>query len=296
MWLAPLLLFLIGLSWGFSYVLIKTGVTGGITPIGYLFWFAVGAGTVLSVLCVIRGRRLRLTRAYFRYSLMMGAGRIAVANSLFYAVQQKLPIGLMAVVMSTVPILTYTLSLTLRLERYVWLRFAGIVCGFSGVLLIVGPRGSLPDPKLAFWVMLGFAAPLLHAASNILMSEKNRPEGSDSITLAVGMLYSAALMLLPVALAFDQFHFLWPPFSTAELALLLHMVLAGLHFFAIFELIRIAGPTYMSQASFLATGFGVIFGMLLFGESHSLPVWGAMALIVFGVVLVTSRIGRVTDR
>ncbi len=295
MWLAPLLLFLIGLSWGFSYVLIKTGVTGGITPIGYLFWFAAGAGTVLSVLCIIRRARPRLTRAYFRYSLMMGACRIAVANSLFFAVQQKIPVGLMAVCMTSVPILTYAMSLVLRLERYVWLRFAGIVCGFAGVLLIVGPRGSLPDPKLAFWVMLGFAAPLFHAISNILMSEKNRPEGSDSITLAVGMLFSAALMLLPVALAFDQFHFLWPPFSIAERALLLHMVLAGLHFFAIFELIRIAGPTYMSQASFLGVGFGVMFGMVIFGESHSLPVWGAMALILFGVVLVNARQGRTAN-
>lgn len=295
MWLPPLLLFLIGLSWGSSYILIKTGVTGGITPIGYLFWFAVGAGTVLLVLCAFRRTKFRLTRSYLRYSLMIGACRVAVANTLFYAVQQKIPVGLMAVIMTTVPIFTYGMSLVMRLERYVWLRFAGIVCGFSGVLLIVGPRGSLPDPAIAFWVAVGFGAPLLHAMSNILMSEKNRPQGVDSISLAVGMLFAAALMLLPVAFAFDQFHFLWPPFTLAERALLLHMVLAGLHFFAIFELIRIAGPTYLSQASFLGTGFGVVFGIFIFDETHSLLAWGAMALILTGVALVNARQRQATQ-
>jgi len=296
MWLAPLLLFLIGLSWGFSYILIKTGTTGGITPIGYLFWFATGAGMVLLIISAFRRTRFRLTLPYLRYSLMVGACRVAVANTIFYAVQQKIPVGLMAVVMTTAPIFTYGMSLVMRLERYVWLRFAGIICGFAGVLLIVGPRGSLPDPALAFWVALGFAAPLLHSLSNILMSEKNRPQGVESISLAVGMLFAAALMLLPVTIALGQFHVLWPPFSLAERALLLHMVLAGLHFFAIFELIRIAGPTYLSQASFLGTAFGVVFGMTIFHETHSLLAWGAMALIVTGVAMVNARQRQATGK
>ena len=290
----PLLLFSIGLSWGLSYVLIKIGVTGGITPLGYLFWFATGAGAVLLTLCGLRRTWPRLTMAHLRYYVMMGVGRIAVANFIFYTVQQKLPVGLMAVVMTTVPIFTYAMSLIGRHERYMTLRFAGIVCGFAGVLLIVVPRGSLPDPSLIFWMLLGFATPFLHALGYILLSERNRPEGGDSVTLAVGMFFAAALILLPITLAVGSFHPLWPPFSNAELALIAHMVLASLHFFAIFELIRIAGPTYMSQANFLAVGFGVVFGMVIFGETHSPWAWAAMALIVVGVALVNARQRKAT--
>ncbi len=43
------LLFLIGALWGFFFVLIKTGVTGGVAPMNYLFWFALIAGTVGAV-------------------------------------------------------------------------------------------------------------------------------------------------------------------------------------------------------------------------------------------------------
>ena len=54
----------------------------------------------------------------------------------------------------------------------------------------------------------------------------------------------------------------------------------------LFELIRIAGPTYMSQANFLSVGFGVLFGIVLFGERHSGFVWAAMGLMLAGVALV----------
>ena len=91
---------------------------------------------------------------------------------------------------------------------------------------------------------------------------------------------TAQLAFLPLALALGKFQVLtWPP-SPGEQALLAHSVLAAINFYAIFELIRIAGPTYMTQANFLSVGFGVVFGLVLFGESHSLFVWAAIALIL----------------
>mgnify|MGYP006126704319 FL=1 len=54
-------------------------------------------------------------------------------------------------------------------------------------------------------------------------------------------------------------------------------------------MIRIAGPTFMSQSSSLAVRFGVLFGYLILGETLSLWVWGAIALILSGVGLVSMR-------
>ena len=110
-----------------------------------------------------------------------------------------------------------------------------------------------------------------------------------SVVLALVTLFAAALWVLPVALVRGEFHVLWPPFSTAELALLAHMILAGFNFYAIFELIRISGPTYMSQANSLSVCFGVVFGIVFFDESHSLFVWAAMPLVLGGVALVGMR-------
>ena len=45
----------------------------------------------------------------------------------------------------------------------------------------------------------------------------------------------------------------------------------------------------MSQANFLSVGFGVVFGLVLFGESHSLFVWASIGMILAGVALVNLR-------
>lgn len=283
------LLFLIGALWGGFFVLIKIGVTGGVTPLSYLFWFTLGAGSCLYIAGALRGRRPVFPRAHIPYYLKLGFVRFTLANMILYTVQGKVAVGIMAVIMTFVPIFTYTISLAARMERFVWLRSVGILLGFGGVLLIVLPKSSLPDRSLVFWVLLGFGTPLLHAFAYVALSEKTRPQGVDSLTLSSGTLLSASLLSLPIAIATGEFQWLAPPFGVGERALILHFFIAAVNFYAIFELIRIAGPTYMSQANFLSVGFGVLFGMLFFGEQHSVFVWGAIVLILAGVALVNMR-------
>ena len=275
--------------WGGFYSLIKISVTGGVHPMNYLFWFTLGSAVCLCGACLARGRWPVLARAHLGYYLKIGFVRFTLANIILYSVQAKLPVGLMAVIMTFVPIFTYGLSLIARIERFVWARMAGILAGFAGVLLIVVPRGSLPDPSLTVWVLVGFGAPMLHALAYVALSEHARPVGVDSLTLVTGTLIAGALLSLPVVLVVGEFRWLVPPFSIGEKALIAHFVLAAINFYAVFELIRIAGPVYMSQSNFLAVVFGVVLGMVLFDERHTMLVWAAMGLILLGVFLVNLR-------
>ena len=283
------LLFLIGALWGSFFVLIKVAITDGVRPVSYLFWFTLLAGSWLFLAGILRGRRPRFARADLPYYLKLGLVRFTLANMILYTVQGKLAVGLMAVIMTFVPIFTYLMSLFIRLEKFLWLRATGILMGFGGVLLIVLPKSSLPDHSLAIWVLIGFGAPLLHAIAYVALSEKSRPKNVDSITLSSGTLFAAALFALPLALVLGEFQTPGWPLTTGEQALLAHSVLAAVNFYAIFELIRIAGPTYMTQANFLSVGFGVAFGVALLGETHSLFVWAAIGLVLAGVGMVNLR-------
>ena len=289
--LPPLLLVLIGVLWGGFYSLIKIGVTGGVHPLNYLFWFTFGAAACLAAIGAARRRPPALRAAHLAYYAKVGAVRFTLANMILYSVQARLPVGLMAVVMTFVPIFTYALSLAARIERPAWMRAGGVALGFAGVTLIVLPRTSLPEPGLAVWVLAGFGAPFLHALAYLALSERARPEGVDSLTVACGTLLAGAAFSLPVVLAAGAFRWVAPPFSDGELALIAHFVLAAVNFYAIFELIRLAGPVYMSQSNFLSVLFSVLLGMALFGERHSALVWAAMGLILVGVFLVNLRRG-----
>ena len=286
------LLFAVGALWGFFFVLIKTGVSGGIAPMNYLFWFSLIAGTVVLAIGRVRGTRPRFSRAHMIYYLKASVTRFTFANILLYTASGKLPVGIMAVVMAFTPIFTYAISLIARIDRIVPMRLIGILLGFSGVLLIVVPKSSLPDPALIFWVLVGFGVPLMHGLGYVVLDESNRPAGSDSLGLAAGTLYTNALLTLVLIQFFGEFQWLAWPLSVPELAMMTHATLAGFNFYAMFELIRIAGPTYMSQSSSLAVGFGVFYGMVLLDERHSLFVWVAIVLILGGVALVNMRQGK----
>lgn len=277
---------MIGAMWGSFYALIKIATTGGIAPSAYLFWFGLGAGTVLFVIALLRRSRPRIGWHFIRYCLLVGLVRFAIANVIFYSTQERLPLGVMALIMAMVPICTQIISVVTRIERLSWLRVSGILCGVAGVVLIVAPKGSLPDPSLIPWVLIGLITPFLHASGYVLLSERIRPPDADSLAIGCGTLFAAALWVLPYSLWRGEFQWILPPFDKPELALITHMILAGINFYAIFELIRISGATYMSQANSVSVCFGVVFGMVLFGEHHTVFVWAAIVLVLGGVALV----------
>ena len=53
-----------------------------------------------------------------------------------------------------------------------------------------------------------------------------------------------------------------------------------------FQIIRIAGPVYLSQVGYLVVTIGVVAGILIFDEQHSLWAWIGIGLMVSGLVLV----------
>ena len=63
-------------------------------------------------------------------------------------------------------------------------------------------------------------------------------------------------------------------------------VTASIAYVLYFQIIRLAGPVYLSQVGYLVVVIGVVTGMLVFGERHSLWVWGGIALMVGGLILV----------
>ena len=54
-------------------------------------------------------------------------------------------------------------------------------------------------------------------------------------------------------------------------------------------LIARTGPIFAAQISYLITGFGVVWSMLLLGERYSGWVWLALVLIMAGLFLVRPR-------
>lgn len=284
--LPPVLLLVLGLNWGFGFAMSKVGVTGGLLPLGYAFWQCFGAGLLLLAITAWRQQMPPLDWRHLRYYVISGVTNIALPNTVSLICVRHIPVGVMVLMVTLAPLMTYALSQALRLEPFNARRAVGMLLGFAGALLILIPRASLPSPEMASWALLAILTPILYAGSNVYIGWA-RPTDVPSLALGASMQIAAGLAVLPVALVLDQFHVLWPPLSAGELANLAHVAIAGLGALLFFEIIRMAGVVFMSQVAYVVCLSGVLWGWLVFDERHSLWVWAAMALIFAGLTLVT---------
>lgn len=286
--LSLLLLLSLGALWGSITAMAKIITVAGVPALGYAFWQTSGAGVILLVICLARGRPPPMNGVHLRHYVVVGAlGSAIPTTNLFYSLS-NLPTGIVALVITTVPLFTYLLSLAARLEGFDWRRAMGIGLGFSGALLVLLPAGSLPSPEMIPFVILAFLSPFFYSLNSVYVMKFHPPQ-MDSMHVATGMMVTSSLMLLPASLATGTFHPLWRSFALVDCLILLHMVLAALTFQMYFVLLRRAGPVYFSQVAFIVTLVAVGWGIVLFDERYSLWIWAALALVFAGVALVNWR-------
>lgn len=286
--LAFLLLLVLGTNWGLAFSLSKFGQLGGIPPLGYVFWQCGGAGVVLLVLCLLRGRLPAFQARHLRYYLLMGSLGIAAPAVNLFVVIGHIPVGVMTLMMTLAPLLTYGIAQLAGNDQFDLRRFTGMIIGLSGALLIVLPEASLPSPEMVPWAVLAIVTPTLYAATNVYAAMA-RPKDVDSLALASAMLLSAGVSLAPFTILSGSFY--WPsaPLTTGDIALLCHIVAASLGSLLFFEIIRLAGVVFMSQVAYIVTLTGILWGMYFFGEEHSHWIWTSLVAILAGLALVTSR-------
>ncbi len=287
--LVPLaLLVMLGVMWGLSLSLGKIATIAGVHPLGLVLWQAGLAACIVLGLCAARGRLRWLSLRHLRYYVGCGLLSIVIPAGAIYTAAPHIPAGVLAILVTTVPMVTYLLALGMRLETFSPVRVAGILLGFIAVLMIVGPRASLPAPDMTGWVLVAMVAPVCYGLVNVFIA-RFRPENSDSTTLAAGALGAAALIVAPVALLSGNAHMIGPPWDVVDLAVVGLPMITGIAHAVMFELIRMSGPVFFSQVGYLVTAAGVLWGMAIFGERHSPWVWAALVLMFAGLALVNAR-------
>jgi drug/metabolite transporter (DMT)-like permease len=280
-------LVLVGLAWGATGPFSKLAVSAGNHPVGITFWNTVIAAVVLTAALMARGRRLPLGRRHLLFFLVCGLLGTALPNTLSYAAYRHLPVGIMVMVISLVPMATLLMALPLGLERPEPRRLAGVALGTAALMMIALPDTSLPEPEKAIWVLLPVIVTLSYAGENMVLATA-RPPGCDTLTVMSGLSWGALALLVPAMVAVDgwvDITRLGPP----EQAIL---VISALHIFAYFGFIWLvghAGPIFAAQVAYVVTGSGVVLGMIVYGERPSPWVWGALALMFAGLALVKPR-------
>jgi len=282
------LLFVAGGLWGLTIPVTKVSVSTGYQPFGLIFWQLAVSIVLLSILIKMRGKSLRLPPEMVGMMAIVGIVGTIIPNSFSYQAAVHLPAGILAIIIAMVPMFALPIAILIGRETPEIRRIAGVLVGGIAVILIVAPSANLPEPGQAFYVLLALVGPLCYGAEGNYVAW--RGTGSlDAMQLLFGASVIALILIAPVVWSSGQFITPFKIWTIADWAILLN---GGLHagaYSLYIWLVGRAGAVFTSQVSYLVTGSGVLWSMVLLSENYSAWIWASLALMLVGLALVQPK-------
>ena len=265
----------------------KIAISTGHGFFGLIFWQLVIGAVLLGALS-LAGGPFRPGRGAFAFAALIAVIGTIIPNSTFYLAVAHLPAGIMSILIATVPILAFPLALALGMDRVSLARVVGLGCGIAGVALIALPEASLPSAAAAAWLPVALIGPLFYAIEGNVVARIGTA-GMSAVQAMFLVSAVGAVLVLPLALGSGQFIDPFAAWGAAEWALVFSSIAHSFAYAAYVWLASRAGAVFASQCSYIVTGTGVIWAMLLLGERFSHWVWGALAIMLVGLALVQPR-------
>jgi drug/metabolite transporter (DMT)-like permease len=158
--------------------------------------------------------------------------------------------------------------------------------------LIAFPEASLPERTMIAFLPLALIAPFCYACEGNIVARWGTA-GLDPFQVLFGASAIGTVIALPLALWSGQFIVPKSPFILADFTMLLSSVVHVLVYAGYVWLIAQAGSVFAGQVSYVVTGSGVFWAMLLLGETYSLWIWLALAFMAVGLSLVQPRVAEI---
>ncbi|WP_207484817.1 DMT family transporter [Arenibaculum pallidiluteum] len=282
------LLGVLSVLWGGSFFFAKIAVAE-IPPLTLALGRVALAAAALGI--VLRARGLAMPRGCGPWLAFAGMGVLnnLVPFTLIFWGQTRIGSGLAAILNATTPLWGVVLAhLLTRDERLTPARLGGVLAGFAGVVVMVGPAAlaGLGGETAAQLAVLGAA--LSYGLAGIY---GRRFRGQEPLVTAMGQVSMTTLMLVPLALTVDRPWTLPMPGPASWAALTgLALLSTALAYVIFFRILARAGATNVVLVTFLIPVSALLLGTLVLGERLELRHLGGMGLIALGLAAIGGRL------
>jgi len=274
-----------GIIWGATFSLTLIATAEGAHPIAITFWQVTVTMLIFLLVCLVS--RISLFKLKnLRHYLVLAVIGISAPNMFYYYAATHLSAGILSITIATVPLFTYAIMLALKYESLSPKRVFGIVFGLIAILLLVLPDQGLRTDDASFWILLVVLSSIFYSIENVYIS-KGVPPKVDIRELLFGSNCIAAIMLFPLTMIMGVGEPVVWLVSNAGQAVIGMAFVSGIAYAMFFYVIKTSGPVFASQCAYVVTISGVIWGIVLFSEQHTFWVWSSVAVMMFGLALVT---------
>jgi drug/metabolite transporter (DMT)-like permease len=281
------LLIFLGLIWGSSFMAVAIALEG-FTPLQVAAIRISLAALLLSVFALATGRRPPGRDQGLRIWVHI-TGFAVFTNAMPFALlswgQLYVASGFAGVTMAVVPLLVLPLAhVFVPSDRMTRAKSLGFLAGFAGAVILIGPSAmsSTGESFESLARIACIAAAACYAIGSIVT--RTAPPGTGMVAFGASALVIASILIVPYTLVVDGM----PTFDdTKPLAAVLYLAVfpTALATLLLVQIIRRAGPSFLSLVNYQVPVWSVIFGAVLLGERLPAQIFIALALILAGLFL-----------
>lgn len=278
-----LVLITLALLWSSSFMMIKVGIQS-IGPLSLATGRLLIGAAALAIVAAWRQDPWPKEGRDWLGALAVGLFGNALPFSLINWGEIRVDSGLAAILIGAMPIgvvllahfLTHDEPMTRR-------RMAGVLTGFSGLVVLVG-WDALSGLGAAAWAQIAIlGAAMSYAVTTVIVRRFVRSRGCG---MAAAATLCGTLLLMPLTLWLEPLGSASPSVESLLAMLGLGLLPTALATMLYFNVLGRIGANVFAQVNYVVPLLGVGWGVLLLGEQPGLQEAIALGLILSGVLIV----------
>lgn len=283
-----LLLFL-SLLWGGSFFFYKVLVEA-LPPVTVVLGRVAMAAIALNLWLLATGKPMGFPLAQWKRFLLLGFLNNVAPFVLIAWGETRIASGLASILNATTPIFTVLVAhWWTEDERLSLNKIAGILCGFAGVIVLIGPAALGSGEGVSAWGELAvLAAALVYGFGG---TYGRRFRGTPPLQVAAGQTTAASLVLLPMAVVIDRpWEVPAPGLPVWAAWIAIALISTALAYVVFYKLLATAGVTNIVLVTLLLPVNALWLGALFLGETITSRALAGMVLICLGLAAIDGRL------
>ncbi len=281
---------LVGLAliWGTSFLFIKVAVHD-MSPTVLLLARSASGCLALAVIVRLMGRPLFgegwRTRVV-SFAIMAVTNAVVPWIAIAWG-EERISSGLASILNSTTTVWTAVLIYwVMPTERPSLVNYAGVLLGFSGVVVLVLPELAAHGLSGSFLGAMAVVVASLSYAINALY-QRRKMRNVSVFEVSLGQLVATVIFAIPIAApSLPQVHL---AFSSMAAVIALGAGGTGIAYLLYYYVMNSLGAVRASGVTLLVPVTAVFWGVLLLGERLSLSTVAGMVVILSGIILINLR-------
>ncbi|MBU8881512.1 EamA family transporter [Kaistella sp. DKR-2] len=286
-----LAIFTVAVVWGTTFLGIRIAVES-IPP-----WFVAGirqfiAAALLLIILLFSKELKWIGWKNLWIQIMFSILMLIVANGMMTVAEKHISSSLASLISAASPLLIFLGSIFFGLQKFTYRALAGIIMGFTGIVLIF--KDGLEDllnPDYRMGVLFSFIAISGWALGSIFTKKLHLQKQNISLNLFYQFAFSAVIQIGFGFMLSDRIDVASWTFRSMAATVYLAVFGSVAAYFAFHFALKKISPTQISLLSYVNTIIAIFLGWLVLNEEISAAFITATVLIICGVFITNYQKG-----